>query len=152
MQSLRSSQHELSRRVERLLGWVLPTSYEHQIPSPLTVGDGTLKEDVLLSALNPEQRAIWEKIQSFTKDIYTRKQPPYPTGRYFIDRDFLVEGQNDVPESVRSTLDILEQMGLIVIVSQRNQRTGDLMPFYRLVEVRDEWQEVPPPDTNGDIQ
>jgi len=46
-------------------------------------------------------------------------------------------------------LNILEQMGLIVLVTQKNPLTNDLMTFYRLAEERDEWKPEPQTENQG---
>jgi len=136
----------LVNRIDNLLGWVIPTGYENVLPSPLALTDRAL-----ISLLDMAQLAIWEKIQTF-KETVTEDNAQYETGHYFTDRDLIPEGQVDVPKYVLVTLNLLEQMGLIVEVSQRNPLTNDLMPFFRLVEDRDDWKPMSQVDNEGEIQ
>lgn len=134
LQNIRENQRDLGNRIETLIGWVIPSGEIPKLPSPVKVSDNPL-----IGQLNLEQQAIWQKIQTLVDEIPVIDGEPYQTGRYFKPDAPELMATTEA-EVVRMTLDILEQMGLIVLVTQKNPLTNDMMTFYRLVEERDEWK------------
>ena len=146
LRDIRESQLALSQRVDNLLGWVIPSGGTPRLPSPVSVGD-----DPLISQLNPEQQVVWQRIRMLLDDVTLDGGQAYQTGRYFKPDASELADITD-PAVVEMTLDILEQMGLIVLVTQENPLTHDKMPFYRLVEERDTWKLEPQGENQGAAQ
>lgn len=145
LQGIRESQFTLSQRIDNLLGWVVPSGGAPKLPSPVAMDETTL-----IGHFNPKQQEIWDEIQKFKEDILVETGEPYPTGKYFTPESDDLEKFDST--EVQMTLDILEKMGLIVLVTQKNPLTNDRMAFYRLTEERDEWKPESQTENQGEAQ
>jgi hypothetical protein len=65
---------------------------------------------------------------------------PYDTAVLFTPEEVSPGSETEVSETTRSTLELLDRMGIIVPVTIADPNTGEPVAFYRCVTERDRWQ------------
>ncbi|NEP59157.1 MAG: N-6 DNA methylase [Symploca sp. SIO2G7] len=131
------NQRRLSQHIESLFGRLeLPAIANQQLPSPLA----DIASLGILNKLNPEQKTIWEQIQAKTEKIDSSEEKNQQTAVHFTIEELIPEDTSDMLEATRSTLDLLECMGVIVPVTITAPSTDELIQCYRRVTERDLWQ------------
>lgn len=128
-------QQELSRRMERLAGWLAPERSSGYATPELVKGNAPL------GTLSVAQEEIWKEIASYFSDQHARP---------FTLSDIQVECDEN---EKRLALEMFEAMGLIVPVTLKHPESGALLNFYRLTENNDVWpvkEENEPPVKQGD--
>lgn len=133
------NQRELSGRINSLFGRLeLPAIANQQIPSPL--------EDLKpFGTLSPEQRVVWEKVREKTELINPEQPDNGLTAVHFIGQDVDSSDTGEVSDTTRLTLELLERMGLVVLVTiaqptTEEADTDEPVALYRRVTKRDLWQ------------
>ena len=80
-----------------------------------------------------------------------RAETPYDTAALFTPEEVNTGSETEVSDVTRSTLELLERMGVIVPVTIADPHTGESMAFYRRVTERDLWQfEAEAPDAEAE--
>jgi type I restriction-modification system DNA methylase subunit len=131
------NQKKLSQRIESLFGRLeLPAIANQQLPSPLA----DIASLGILSKLSQEQNAVWERIQAKTEKIDSSEEDNQKTAVHFTLEELVPEDANEMLETTRSTLDLLERMGVIVPVTITAPSTDESIQCYRRVTKRDLWQ------------
>jgi hypothetical protein len=139
--TIRRSQRTLLQRVDSLLGRLeLAPVAGQQLPSPLLKESGKPVEP--FGRLSPQQEAVWNRVRKKIKKIKD-ENGSYTTAVLFTPNEIEESEVSEVSDTTRSTLDLLEHMGVIVPVSVADPNTGELVAFYRLVTERDHWQVAP---------
>jgi hypothetical protein len=107
------------------------------LPSPLLTQDGKAVEP--FGVLSREQQAVWERVR---KKVQTLREgtTSYDTAVLFTSEEVNPGSDTEVSETTRSTLDLLERMGVIVPVTIADPNTGEPVAFYRRVTGRDLWR------------
>jgi len=143
---IRANQQRLNRRIDGLLG---------RLEAP-RVGDGALVAPVwtapadlpMIELLSREQHTVWNAVASVTLQI--QLSPPSPddqqaiieTPDYFTVETLRQNGLAVPDAEIEKTLDLFEQMGLIVFANLPGA-TEQRLPVYRLVSERDKWNSSP---------
>ncbi|EDX72671.1 N-6 DNA Methylase family [Coleofasciculus chthonoplastes PCC 7420] len=131
------NQRKLSQHIENLFGRLeLPAIANQQLPSPLA----NIASLGILEKLNPEQKTIWERIQAKIEKIDSRDQDNPQTAVHFTLEELLQEDDSEISEMTRSTVDLLERLGVIVPVTITTPSTDESIQCYRRVTERDLWQ------------
>jgi type I restriction enzyme M protein len=131
------NQRKLSGHIESLFGRLdLPAIANQQLPSPLA----NIASLGILEKLNPEQKTIWERIQAKIEKIDSRDQDNPQTAVHFTLEELLQEDDSEISEMTRSTVDLLERLGVIVPVTITTPSTDESIQCYRRVTERDLWQ------------
>lgn len=136
--ALRRNQCKLLQHIDGLLGRLeLAPISGQKLPSPLLTEDGKAVEP--FGALNREQKAVWGRVRRKVQRVRDA-DPPYETAVPFTPEEVNADGETEVSEITRSTLDLLERMGVIVPVTIADPNTGEPIAFYRRVTERDLWR------------
>jgi len=131
------NQRKLSQHIESLFGRLeLPAIANQQLPSPLA----NIASLGILEKLNPEQKTIWERIQAKIEKIDSRDQDNPQTAVHFTLEELIQEDDSEISEMTRSTVDLLERLGVIVPVTITTPSTDESIQCYRRVTERDLWQ------------
>ncbi|MEQ9625146.1 HsdM family class I SAM-dependent methyltransferase [Coleofasciculus chthonoplastes] len=131
------NQRKLSGHIESLFGRLeLPAIANQQLPSPLA----NIASLGILEKLNPEQKTIWERIQAKIEKIDSRDQDNPQTAVHFTLEELIQEDDSEISEMTRSTVDLLERLGVIVPVTITTPSTDESIQCYRRVTERDLWQ------------
>jgi type I restriction enzyme M protein len=131
LSGIRSDQQRFVQSIESLLGQLeaKPTS-ELRLPSPV------LSRLKLLSAFSQEQKRIWKRIQSMTVKV---EEGGYLTALPFT-QDQIMSNEGELDSLlVRSTIDLLESLGVLVPITIPHPDTDTPAPLYRLASERDDW-------------
>ncbi|MEQ8464343.1 HsdM family class I SAM-dependent methyltransferase [Coleofasciculus sp. E1-EBD-02] len=131
------NQRKLSGHIESLFGRLeLPAIANQQLPSPLA----NIASLGILEKLNLEQKTIWERIQAKIEKIDSRDQDNPQTAVHFTLEELIQEDDSEILEMTRSTVDLLERLGVIVPVTITTPSTDESIQCYRRVTERDLWQ------------
>lgn len=131
------NQRKLSGHIESLFGRLeLPAIANQQLPSPLA----DIASLGILEKLNPEQKTIWERIQAKIEKIDSRDQDNPQTAVHFTLEELIQADDSEISEMTRSTVDLLERLGVIVPVTITTPSTDESIQCYRRVTERDLWQ------------
>jgi type I restriction-modification system DNA methylase subunit len=131
------NQRKLSQHIESLFGRLeLPAIANQQLPSPLA----DIASLGILDKLSQEQNAVWERIQAKTEKIGSSEEDNQQTAVHFTLEELIPEDTSDMLETTRSTLKLLERMGVIVPVTITAPSTDESIQCYRRVTQRDLWQ------------
>lgn len=131
------NQRKLSQHIESLFGRLeLPAIANQQLPSPLA----DIASLGILNKLSQEQNAVWECIQAKTEKIDSSEEDNQQTAVHFTLEELIPEDTSDMLETTRSTLKLLERMGVIVPVTITAPSTDESIQCYRRVTQRDLWQ------------
>jgi type I restriction enzyme M protein len=139
--AIRRNQRTFMQHVDSLMGRLELTPVADQtLPSPLLTLDGKAVEP--FGNLSNDQKKVWERVRKQVHKVRDAESS-YDTTLLFTPEDVMQSGETEVSETTRSTLDLLERMGLIVPVTVTDPNTGEAMAFYRRVTERDRWQPAP---------
>jgi type I restriction enzyme M protein len=143
--ALRRNQRAFLQHIDGLLGRLeLAPITEQTLPSPLLTKDGKAIEP--FGVLSQEQKAVWDHVRKKVQKIRDA-EVPYDTAVLFTPEEVNTDSETEVSDVTRSTLDLLERMGVIVPVSIVDPDTGESTAFHRRVTERDRWQpDVDVPD------
>jgi methylase of polypeptide subunit release factors len=147
--SIRHNQRELAQRIDELLGRLeLAPITGQTLPPPLLTKDGKAIEPFGL--LNQEQKAVWNQVRKKVKKVRDA-ETPYHTALLFTPEEVNTDRDVEVSEVTRTTLDLLERMGVIVPVTIVDPDSGVSTAFYRRVTERDRWPfEAAAPDSEAE--
>lgn len=128
------NQKEVARRIDNLFGHLESQPIATQILlSPL-------KEEIKpFGNLSPEQIKVWEKVCEKTKVVNENKVDGYNTAALFTLEELSNIDSDGATDVTRSTIDLLERMGVIVAVTLADPKTNEPLLFYRRVTHRDVW-------------
>lgn len=136
--AIRRNQREFQQHIDRLLSRLdLTPIAEQTLPSPLFTQDGKAIEP--FGVLSRDQHAVWERVRKKVQTV-RNAATPYDTAVLFTPDEVNPGSETEVAEITRSTLDLLERMGVIVPVTIADPDTGEPVAFYRRVTERDRWQ------------
>jgi hypothetical protein len=147
--SLRRNQREFQEHIDTLLGRLdLAPLADQTLPSPLPIQDGKAVEP--FGVLSREQQAVWERVRRKAQTL-RNGTTSYGTAVLFTPEEVNPGSDTEVSETTRSTLDLLERMGVIVPVTIADPNTGEPVAFYRRVTERDLWRfEVEAPGSEAE--
>jgi hypothetical protein len=147
--ALRRNQREFLQHIDGLLGRLeLAPITGQALPSPLLTKDGKAIEPFGL--LSEKQKAVWDHVRKKVQKIRDAKTP-YDTAALFTSEEVNIGSETEVSEVTRSTLELLERMGVIVPVTIADPHTGESTAFYRRVTERDLWQfDADAPDAEAE--
>ncbi|MEC4816402.1 MAG: N-6 DNA methylase [Scytonema sp. PMC 1069.18] len=128
------NQQQLAQRIESLFGHLeSPPIAIQKLPSPI-------QEDIKpFGNLSQEQIKIWQKVCEKTEIVTDNEINSYYTAALFTLEEFSTSDTNEATEVTRSTIDLLECMGVIVPVTIADPKTNQPLLFYRRVVQRDIW-------------
>lgn len=148
---IRANQQRMNRRIDGLLG---------RLEAP-RVGTGALIAPVwvppsdipMIELFNSEQRAVWEAVASSTLQVAPSmptegQQRIIQTPDYFTVATLRQNGLTIPEAEIEKTLDLFEQMGLVVFANLPGAGEQRL-PVYRLASERDKWNGTPAPNTEA---
>ena len=147
--AIRHNQSQLLQRIDSLLGRLELTSIAgQQLPSARLQEDGKRVEP--FGVLSQEQRAVWKQVRKKIKKLQ-HDGGSREIATLFTPADVEADGALEVSEGTRSTLDLLERMGLIVPVTVADPSSRESVAFYRLVTERDVWRfDLELPESEGE--
>ncbi|MFK0732783.1 MAG: class I SAM-dependent DNA methyltransferase [Gloeotrichia echinulata GP01] len=131
-------QKQLAQRIDSLFGHLeSPPIAKQKLPSPL-------KEEIQpFGNLNQEQIKIWETVRARV-ELTNNEIDNYETAGLFTIEELFTDNTDELKEVTRSTIHLLESMGVIVPVTITDPKTDKPLLFYRRVTQRDIWQESNP--------
>ncbi|AUT02870.1 hypothetical protein CLI64_22060 [Nostoc sp. CENA543] len=128
------NQRQLAQRIDNLFGHLeSPPITTQQLPSPLQA------EIQPFGNLSQEQRKIWRKVCEKTEIVTDNEINNYHTAALFTLEELSNPDVNETTDVTRSTIDLLERMGVIVPVTIADPKTNEPLLFYRRVTQRDVW-------------
>jgi type I restriction-modification system DNA methylase subunit len=131
-------QKQLAQRIDSLFGHLeSPPIAKQKLPSPL-------KEEIQpFGNLNQEQIKIWETVRARV-ELTNNEIDNYETAGLFTIEELFSDNTDELKDVTRSTIRLLESMGVIVPVTITDPKTDKPLLFYRRVTQRDIWQESNP--------
>ncbi|MEH2355712.1 HsdM family class I SAM-dependent methyltransferase [Nostoc sp.] len=128
------NQRQLAQRIDSLFGHLeSPPIATQKLPSPIQ------EEIQPFGNLNQEQIRIWQKVCEKTEIVNDNGINDYHTAALFTLEEFSTADTDEATDVTRSTIDLLERMGLIVPVTIPDPKTNEPLLFYRRVTQRDIW-------------
>jgi type I restriction-modification system DNA methylase subunit len=128
------NQRQLTQRIDNLFGHLeSPPIATQKLPSPLQA------EIQPFGNLSQEQIKIWQKVYEKTESVTDNEIDSYHTAALFTLEDLSNADVDEATDVTRSTIDLLERMGVIVPVTIADPKTNEPLLFYRRVTQRDIW-------------
>ncbi len=128
------NQRQLAQRIDSLFGHLeSPPIATQKLPSPIQA------EIKPFGKLSQEQIKIWEKVCDKTEAVNDNEVDNYNTAALFTLEELSTAGNEEVTDVTRSTIDLLERMGIIVAVTVADPKTNEPLSFYLRVTERDTW-------------
>ncbi len=128
------NQRQLAQRIDSLFGHLeSPPIATQKLPSPIQA------EIKPFGKLSQEQIKIWEKVCDKTEAVNDNEADNYNTAALFTLEELSTADNEEVTDVTRSTIDLLERMGIIVAVTVADPKTNEPLSFYRRVTERDTW-------------
>lgn len=128
------NQRQLAQRIDSLFGHLeSPPIATQKLPSPI-------QEKIKpFGKLSTEQIKVWEKVCEKTETVFDNKIDNYDTAALFTLEELSTAGNDEATDVTRSTIDLLERMGVIVPVTVADPKTSEPLLFYRRITQRDIW-------------
>ncbi|MBW4565167.1 MAG: SAM-dependent methyltransferase [Mojavia pulchra JT2-VF2] len=128
------NQRQLAQRIDNLFGHLeSPPIATQKLPPPLQAEIQPFKN------LSPEQFKIWQKVCEKTEVVTDNETNNYHTAALFTLEELNNPDVDEPTDVTRSTIDLLERMGVIVPVTIADPKTNEPLLFYRRVTQRDIW-------------
>ena len=128
---LYSNQRQLTQNLETLFSRIeLPPISTQKLPSPI------VDTFTPMGKLNPQQQAIWDKIQGRTQSYTDDNGENYEIALHFTPEDIESEDNEEISDITQRTLELLEAMGVIIPVTLHDKL------YYRRVTQRDLWTNL----------
>ena len=125
---LYSNQKQLTQNLETLFSRIeLPPISTQKLPSPI------VDTFTPMGKLNPQQQAIWDKIQGRNQSYTDDNGENYEIALHFTPEDIESEDNGEISDITQRTLELLEAMGVIIPVTLHDKL------YYRRVTQRDLW-------------
>jgi type I restriction enzyme M protein len=132
---VRDNQRDLLERIDGLFSRLdLSPVSSTQLPPPVWMDNNAIPEP--FGELSEEQRRVWRRVLEKTEP-FEGVQGPYETPKLFTETD-VGAGEEDGSSGMRSTLELLQCMGLAVLVTIKPEN-GEEVVRYRLPSERDRW-------------